>query len=96
MKKFVFEYLNTTYPNAYIKKTKFGSFLCGYNEDDSNWLGMKRSILDTTQRLFSCDSATADEVFIEWAESRPVFVSVLNSTNEIVLVPEEEVLNTTV
>jgi hypothetical protein len=95
MKKLILDYLNTTYPNAYLKQTKFGSFLCGYNEDDSNWLGMKRNILETTQRLFSCDFATADEVLIEWAKSRPLYVSTENSTNEIVLVPATTELNTT-
>ena len=86
MKKLILEYLNTTYPNAYIRQTKFGSLLCGYNEEDSNWLEVKRNILETTQRLFSCDFATAGEVLIEWSRSRPVYVSTVNSTNDVVLV----------
>ena len=96
MKKFVFEYLNTTYPNAYIKKTKFGNLLCGYNENDNNWLYVRKHMLDTIMLLFGCNFLTADDYIIEWCETRPVFVSVMNSTNDEVLVPVKEEINTTV
>ena len=89
MKKLVFEYLNTTYPNAYVLSTKFGTLLCGYNEDDSNWLEVRRNMKETVMKLFSCNLITADDMIKEWCVTRPVFVSVLNSTNKIVLVLQE-------
>lgn len=86
MKKLVFEYLNTTYPNAYLKKTKFGNLLSGYNETDNGWLYVRKDMLETVMNLFGCNFLTADDYIIEWCETRPVFESVANSTNNEVLV----------
>ena len=53
-------------------------------------------MLDTIMLLFGCNFLTADDYIIEWCETRPVFVSVMNSTNDEVLVPVKEEINTTV
>jgi hypothetical protein len=86
VKKLVFEYLNTTYPNAYIRSTKFGNLLCGYNKDDSGWLYERKNMLETVMNLFNCNFLTADDYIIEWCESRPIYELVVNSTNDKVLV----------
>lgn len=86
VKKLVFEYLNTTYPNAYIRKTKFGILLCGYNKENSGWLYVRKNMLETVMNLFGCNFLTADDYIIEWCETRPVFESVKNSTSDEVLV----------
>jgi hypothetical protein len=86
VKKLVFEYLNTTYPNAYIRQTKFGILLCGYNKENSGWLYVRKNMLETVMNLFGCNFLTADDYIIEWCETRPVFESVKNSTSDEVLV----------
>ena len=73
MKKLIFEYLNTSYPNAYIKKTRFGNILCGYNEDNCGWLGIGRDMKKTVIKLFSCNFIIADDIIKEWCETRPMF-----------------------
>jgi len=56
---------------------------------------------DTIMLLFSyekvsCNFLTTDDYIIEWCETRPIFESVMNSTNDEVLVPVKEEINTTV
>ena len=96
MKKLIFEYLNTSYPNAHIIKTKFGNLLCGYNEDDCGWLGIRRDMVKTIIKLFSCNFIIADDIIKEWCETRPMFESVKNSANEVILVSVKDELNKTV
>lgn len=99
MKKLIFEYLNTAYPNTYIKKTRFGNLLCGYSESDSGWtrwLEIRENMGKTVMKLFSCNLKISDDTIKEWCETRPVFESVINSTNDEVLVPVRIELNTTV
>ena len=86
MKKLIFEYLNVNYPNLYIRKTKFGDVICGYDRGTS-WLYVRSEAIDTIKVLFSCDIATADELVNDWIKSRPVFDRIRNSTNEFVLIP---------
>ena len=45
--------------------------------------------------LFSCDELDAYDVFDSWRAIRPVYVRVVNSTNEDVLVPLETEYNLT-
>ena len=96
MKKLIFEYLNTSYPNAYIKKTKFGNILCAYNEDDCGWLRIRRNMEKTVMKLFSCNFGIADDIIKEWCETRPRFEYVKNSANEVILVSVKDELNKTV
>lgn len=86
VKKLVFEYLNTSYPNAYIKKTRFGNLLCGYNETNSGWLEVRENMGKTVMRLFSCNLRTSDDIIKEWCETRPILGPVVKSTNDEVLV----------
>ena len=96
MKKLIFEYLNTSYPNAHIIKTKFGNLLCGYNEDDCGWLGIRQDMVKTIIKLFSCNFIIADDIIKEWCETRPRFEYVKNSANEVILVSVKDELNKTV
>ena len=90
MRKVIFKFLDTKYPNAFVKQTIFGNLsMCG---DDSihtynltielcNWF-------DVTQDF-------AKHNIKVWVSTLPVVVSIRNSTNPAVLVMEPTVSNST-
>jgi hypothetical protein len=89
-KQLIFKFLDTKYPNAFVKQTIFGSLaMCG---DDSihtynlpielcNWF-------DVTQDF-------AKHNIKVWVSTLPVVVSIRNSTNPAVLVSDNTVVNST-
>lgn len=71
MKKIVFEYLDTAYPNLYTKQTNFGDIIYGYDETISGWLYVRKDMLDTIRDLFSLNFVTADDYISEWIKTKP-------------------------
>lgn len=79
MRKLMLKYLDEAYPNIYYKKTKFGNCLYPH-------LLSFKEIFDTLSLLFSCSPHMARSVIDEWKNKLPVYESILNSTNEEVLI----------
>ena len=78
------EHLDSSYPNVYWKKTKFGNSLENMNTNKGNHLVEVHGKLIS---LFDCDYKIADDVVSEWMISRPMYENIPNSTNPDVLVP---------
>lgn len=93
MKKLIFSYLNSTYPDIYVLRlSSYGievNFVKTSNSDKnkSNWFGIRREMTKTITLLFSVDWNTAFNIIDEWVESRTHYEYVKNSTNENVLIP---------
>lgn len=86
MKNLIHTYLNFAYPNVFIKKTKFGNLLCGYNKNDSGWPDVRLKLVETIMKMFSCNFITADDALNEWCAKRPKYESIYNTNNELILV----------
>ena len=90
MKKVIFNFLDTKYPNAYIKKTIFGN-LTMYGEDYISTHGLTVELcnwFDVTQQF-------ARQTIKSWESTLPVVVSLRNSTNPDVWVADAVLYNTT-
>jgi len=90
MTKVIFKFLDTKYPNAYIKKTIFGN-LTMYGEDYISTHGLTVELcnwFDVTQQF-------ARQTIKSWESTLPVVVSLRNSTNPDVWVADAVLYNTT-
>jgi hypothetical protein len=90
MKMIVFKFLDTKYPNAFVKKTIFGN-LTMYGNDFISTHGLTVELcnwFDVTQEF-------ARNTIKTWESTLPVVVSIRNSTNPAVLVGETLVVNPT-
>jgi hypothetical protein len=90
IKRVIFNFLDTKYPNAYIKKTIFGN-LTMYGEDYISTHGLTVELcnwFDVTQQF-------ARQTIKSWESTLPVVVSVRSSTNPTVLVSETVTVNST-
>ncbi len=90
MKKVIFNFLDTKYPNAYIKKTIFGN-LTMYGDDYISTHGLTVELcnwFDVTQQF-------ARQTIKSWESTLPVVVSIRNSTNPDLWVADTLVVNTT-
>ena len=90
MKKLVYIFLNTKYPNAHIKRCIFGE-LC-YLEGNTY---VTNNLLKEISSWFNVDENESDRYVKVWCSSLPVVVSLRNSTNPAVLVSETTVVNST-
>jgi hypothetical protein len=89
-KQLIFKFLDTKYPNAFVKKTIFGN-LTMYGND---WVvGVK--VCSGLCRWFGISNETAMHYLKEWEYTLPVVVSIYNSTNSSVLIGETVVVNPT-
>jgi len=89
-KQLIFKFLDTKYPNAFVKKTIFGN-LTMYGND---WVvGVK--VCSGLCRWFGISNETAMHYLKEWEHTLPVVVSIRNSTNSSVLIGETVVVNPT-
>jgi hypothetical protein len=90
MRKVIFKFLDTKYPNAFVKQTIFGNLaMCG---DDAMYkLALVREICN----WFDVTQVFAEHNLKVWESTLPVVVSIRNSTNPDVLVMETTVSNTT-
>ena len=90
MKKLVYIFLNTKYPNAHIKRCIFGE-LC-YLEGNTY---VTNNLLKEISSWFNVDENESDRYVKVWCSSLPVVVSLRNSTNLAVLVSDTTVVNST-
>jgi hypothetical protein len=90
MTKVIFKFLDTKYPNAYVKKTIFGNLaMCG--DDAIHRVTVVREVCN----WFDITQVFAEHNLKVWISKLPVVVSIRNSTNPAVLVMEPTVSNTT-
>jgi len=90
VKKLVYIFLNTKYPNAHIKRCIFGE-LC-YLEGNTY---VTNNLLKEISSWFNVDENESDRYVKVWCSSLPVVVSLRNSTNLAVLVSDTTVVNST-
>lgn len=90
MRKVIFKFLDTKYPNAFVKQTIFGS-LTMYGDNAMYNLALVRELCD----WFDVTHVFAEHNLKVWISKLPVVVSIRNSTNPDVLVMERTVTNTT-
>ena len=102
MEKLMLLYLRTTYPKAYVYKSKFGCLI--YIMDETKCFRLnantkfhinKMPTMDKLMDLFCCDKNVAEYVYDNWFESLPKYIMGKNSTYEDVLVPLETECNLT-
>jgi len=90
VKKLVYIFLNTKYPDAHVKRCVFGE-LCYL--DGNNYV--TNNLLKEISSWFNVDENEADRYVKVWCSSLPVVVSLRSSTNPDVLVMETTVCNIT-
>ena len=90
MKKLVYIFLNTKYPDAHVKRCVFGE-LCYL--DGNNYV--TNNLLKEISSWFNVDENEADRYVKVWVSTLPVVVSVRNSTNPDVWVADNVVVNST-
>ena len=91
MKKLVYIFLNTKYPNAYVKKTIFGDLCCIKDDDHCETFKLTNEL----SVWFNIDKTVTKIYLDSWFLTLPVVVSIRNSTNPAVLVSETTVVNST-
>jgi hypothetical protein len=90
MRKLIFKFLDTKYPNAFVKQTIFGDLsMCG--DDAIHRVALVREV----RNWFDVTQVFAEHNLKVWISKLPVVVSIRNSTNPAVLVMEPTVTNTT-
>jgi hypothetical protein len=90
LKRVIWTFLNTRYPNAYIKKTVFGD-LCCLNGDYYETFKLTKEI----SVWFNIDKTVAKIYLDSWFLTLPVVVSIRNSTNPDVFVTDTVTVNST-
>ncbi len=89
-RRLIFKFLDTKYPDAYIKQTIFGD-LPVYGND---WV-IRKEVCSELCRWFGISDGTAIYLVIAWESKLPVVVSIRNSTNPDVLVSDTITVNST-
>lgn len=90
MRKLIIKFLNTKYPNAFWKVTKFGDLaMCGDRPIQGEIL------IGELCDWFAITRDFARHNLKVWHSSLPVVVSIYNSTNPDVLVSDTTVVNST-
>jgi len=89
-KQLIFKFLDTKYPNAFWKKTKFGNLaMCGDEPIQGEVL------IGELCHWFLITRDVARHNLKVWISTLPVVVSIRNSTNPAVLVSDNTVVNST-
>jgi len=91
MRKLVYIFLNTKYPDAHVKRCIFGE-LCYL--DGNNYV--TNNLLKEISSWFNVDENEANRYVKAWCSSLPVVVSLRSSTNPAVLVADTVTVNSTV
>ena len=91
MNKLVYIFLNTKYPNAFVKRTVFGD-VCYHNNDD---FIRSNELYQEISDWFDISKDDAKRYVNAWYSTLPVVVSLRSSTNPAVLVSETTVVNST-
>jgi hypothetical protein len=90
MRKLILKFLDTKYPNAFWKKTKFGN-LAMYGDEPIQGEVLIRELCD----WFDVTQDFARHNLKVWISTLPVVVSIYNSTNPTVLVSYTMQVNST-
>jgi hypothetical protein len=90
MRKLIFKFLDTRYPNAFVKQTIFGN-LAMYGDDAIHRVTLVREVCN----WFDVTQVFAEHNLKVWISKLPVVVSIRNSTNPDVWVADAVVFNTT-
>lgn len=101
MKRIMFSYLETLYPEIYLLKLDFLGDIVqtfdeskqkgwfddrGVNSSPDSWYMMRKKIISRLELMFFVDHVTADSVLNDWVNCRPKYEYVRNSMDEQVLV----------
>jgi hypothetical protein len=90
MRKLIFKFLDTRYPNAFVKQTIFGDLaMCGDNAIH------RVTLVREVCKWFDVTQVFAEHNLKVWISKLPVVVSIRNSTNPDVLVSDTTVVNST-
>ena len=102
MKKLMFKYLDTMYPELYILELDFlGDIVQTFDEErqadwldnrrvgrgKGSWFDQRKEIIEGLMLMFCVTEVTADIILNEWVWSRPKYKYVRKSVDEQVLVP---------
>ena len=90
MRKLVYIFLNTKYPNAFVKRTVFGD-ACYHNDYFVGCTELYQEISD----WFDISKDDSKRYVNAWYSTLPIVVSLRSSTNPAVLVSETTVVNST-
>lgn len=91
MSKVIFKFLDTKYPNAFVKQTIFGS-LAMYGDDSIHTYNLPIELCN----WFDVTQDFAKHNIKVWVSTLPVVVSIRNSTNPHVLTMRRTEYHTTV
>jgi len=105
MKKIMFKYLDTMYPELYILELDFLGDMVqtfdekrqgdwydnrSYGRGKGSWFDLRKEIIEGLTLMFCVTHVTADIILNEWVWSRPKYKYVRKSVDEQVLVPVSE------
>jgi hypothetical protein len=105
MKKLMFSYLDTLYPELYILELDFlGDIVQTFDKErqegwldnrrvgrvKGSWFDLRKEIIEGLTLMFCVTEVTADIILNEWVWSRPKYKYVRDSMEEQVLVPVSE------
>jgi hypothetical protein len=83
MEKIILKYLESTYQGVYFKKTKFGRVLMWKGE---SFINEYFKIQEDLEIFFNYKKETYPHILDVWAETKPSYEPIENSTNQDVLV----------
>lgn len=86
MKRMMFEFLDTFYPQVRLLKTKFGIIPMYGIKGGWDVFQIKLKHIKMLCDYFSCDTDYCKGIYEEWLDNRPVHVRVKNSTNDDLMV----------
>jgi hypothetical protein len=105
MKKLMFSYLDTLYPEIYVLELDFlGDIVQTFDEErqadwldnrsygrgKGSWFDQRKEIIEGLALMFCVTKVTADIILNEWVWSRPKYKYVRESVDKQVLVPVSE------
>lgn len=86
MRELMKKYLSLKFPDAYMKKSKFG-LVVYYGHGDTSHLRHVEVLTDMVN-MFSCSKNEANDVLYDWIDGLKVFSPIPNSTNPDVLISD--------
>jgi hypothetical protein len=105
MKKLMFKYLETLYPELYILELDFlGDIVQTFDEErqadwldnrrvgrgKGSWFDQRKEIIEGLSLMFCVTKVTSEIILDEWVWTRPKYKFVRKSVDEQVLVPISE------
>ena len=105
MKKLMFSYLETMYPELYILELDFlGDIVQTFDKErqegwldnrrvgrvKGSWFDLRKEIIEGLTLMFCVTEVTADIILNEWVWTRPKYKYVRESVDKQILVPVSE------